>query len=92
MAVDSRTKRLSMLNFSIGALLPDPSGTIDVGGRLTLLDLYRGIVPSAGVDRTPVICPAADVLNLGAAAADVYTGLPVAADVLTRSGVEGDIA
>lgn len=55
MAIDTRTKRLSMLNFSIGALLPDPSGTIDAGDRLTLLDLYRGIAALAAVDRTPVV-------------------------------------
>lgn len=44
------------------------------------------------VTRAPVICPASDVLNLAAARADVYTGLPVAADVLSREAAEGDIA
>lgn len=44
------------------------------------------------INRAPVICPASDVLNLGAAGADVYTGLPVAADVLSRESAEGDIA
>jgi len=42
-AIDTRKKRLSMLNFAAGgnALLPDPQGDSDQGARLTLLGLYR---------------------------------------------------
>ena len=43
MAVDTRAKRLSMLNFGGGGLLPDPSGTVDAAARATLLNLYSGI-------------------------------------------------
>ena len=54
MAVDSRSKRLSMLNFSSEhLLLPDPSGTIGAGPRATLLDLYSGIAAGEVADPHP---------------------------------------
>lgn len=90
MAVDSRTKRLSMLNFSIGVLLPDPSGTIDVGNRLTLLDLYRGIVPSAAVDRTPVVF-VSQVFVAGATAAEVYSPGASAAEVFDAGATAAEV-
>ena len=43
MAIDTRKKRLSMLSFGGGDLLPDVDGSIDAGDRLTYLGLYRGI-------------------------------------------------
>lgn len=43
MAFDTAAKRLSILNFGAGDLLPKPSGTVDAGERSTLLDLYSGI-------------------------------------------------
>lgn len=44
MAVDSKDKRLSMLNFGDGGvLLPDSDGSIDVEDRAFLLGLYVGI-------------------------------------------------
>lgn len=55
MAVDTRAKRLSILNFGDGTgihLLPDPNVSgIDQGERQTLLDCYSGILfaePSVG--------------------------------------------
>jgi hypothetical protein len=47
MAVDTRVKRLSMLNFGDGTnihLLPDPDGTVDALDRATSLDLYAMIL------------------------------------------------
>lgn len=46
MAVDTRQKRMSMLNFGDGAnlhVLWEPDGTVDADDRLHLLDLYSGI-------------------------------------------------
>ena len=44
MAVDSRQKRLSMLNFEGGDLLPDPNTSgVDASERQTFLDKYSGI-------------------------------------------------
>jgi len=44
MAIDTKTKRLSMINFgSISTdTLPEPDASIDEGGRLHLLDLFSG--------------------------------------------------
>lgn len=55
MAIDSKSKRFSMLNFgSISTdLLPNPDGTIDQGDRQHLLDLYSGVL--AGVALADVI-------------------------------------
>lgn len=50
MSVDTRAKRLSMLNFGSDVLLPDPSGTVDQAARQTFLNMYSGILftlPSA---------------------------------------------
>lgn len=49
MAVDTRAKRLSMLNFVSGGLLPDPSGTVDAAARATFLRLYSGLVAVAAI-------------------------------------------
>lgn len=43
MAIDTAAKRLSMLNYGNGDLLPKPSGAVDAGERATLLELYSGI-------------------------------------------------
>lgn len=56
-AIDTRQKRLGMLNFHDGTtvwLLPDPlTSGIDAAERATLLDLYRGIAlagaPTLGI-------------------------------------------
>lgn len=48
MALDSRTKRLSMLNFTSGDLLPDPNVSSGQAERQTLLDLYSGILAAGG--------------------------------------------
>lgn len=54
MAVTTRAKRLSMMNFSSeGQLLPDPSGTVDGPARATLLDLYSGITLQGYADPHP---------------------------------------
>ena len=44
MAVDTKTKRLSMINFGTVTTdtLPEPDGTIDESDRLHLLDLFSG--------------------------------------------------
>ena len=50
MALDSRTKRLSMLAFASPLPVPmmDPSGVVvDAGDRLCFLHLYRGIAAGA---------------------------------------------
>ena len=56
--VDTRVKRLSMLNFGgegiSHLLLPDVSGSFDAGDRATLLDLYAGfgaVPPGGGAGR-----------------------------------------
>ena len=52
MALDSRTKRLSMLAFSSPLPVPlfDPSGSVlDAGDRLCMLHLYRGIAAGVAV-------------------------------------------
>ncbi len=49
MAVDTRQKRMSMLNFGDGTnlhVLWEPDGTVDADDRLHLLDLYSGIAAS----------------------------------------------
>jgi len=45
MAISSKDDRISMLNFSSGDLLPDPSGTLDQKARITLLNLFEGNTP-----------------------------------------------
>lgn len=44
MAVDTKTKRLSMINFGTVSTdtLPEPDASIDEGDRLHLLDLFSG--------------------------------------------------
>lgn len=44
MALDTRVKRLSMMNYVSRSLLPDPTGSFDQGDRQTLLDRYSGIL------------------------------------------------
>ena len=66
MAVDSRAKRLSFLNFGDGNnlyLLPDPDGTIDAADRLTLLDLYGGIAAGTPLFDIPWPVPPAVILT-----------------------------
>jgi len=50
MAVDTRTKRYSIMDLGSHSLvLPDPTGTYDAKERLLSLDLYSGIlVPDEG--------------------------------------------
>lgn len=52
MPVDTRVKRLSMLNYGgegiSHLLLPDVSGSFDQGDRQTLLDCYAGILFAGG--------------------------------------------
>jgi hypothetical protein len=43
MAIDTASKRASILGFGSGDLLPVPSGALEAGDRLTLLWLYSGI-------------------------------------------------
>lgn len=58
MPVDTRVKRLSMLNFGgegiSHLLLPDVSGAFDQGDRQTLLDCYSGILFAGGAPVTAV--------------------------------------
>lgn len=52
MAVDTREKRMSMLNFGDGCslhLLFEADGTVDADDRLHLLDLYSGIAAAGGI-------------------------------------------
>jgi len=52
MAVDTKSKRLSVLNLSSGVsllVLPDPDATIDGGDQQHLLDCYSGIAFGAAV-------------------------------------------
>ena len=62
MAVDTKTKRLSMINF--GTLttdtLPEPDASIDEGDRLHLLDLFSGNADA------PVGAPGPHRLGFGA--------------------------
>ena len=44
MALDTKSKRFSMLSFEDGALLPAPDGTIDAADRAHLIWLYGGIL------------------------------------------------
>lgn len=52
MAVDTSAKRLSMLNFADGDLLPEVDGGIEQDDKQTLLDCYGGITFS-GAAVTP---------------------------------------
>lgn len=52
MAIDTETKRKSIMAFGSGDLLPHPDGTISVGDRQTLLTLYFGIDTSLPDERT----------------------------------------
>jgi hypothetical protein len=50
MAVDTREKRMSMLNFGDGSnlhVLWEPDGTVDADDRQHLLDCYSGIAFAA---------------------------------------------
>lgn len=61
MAIDTRAKRLSMMNFVteavISDLLPDPDGTIDTGDKQTFLNKYSGIIfaGAPAAERTPTL-------------------------------------
>ncbi len=65
MAIDTKNKRFSMLNFGDGTsihLLPNPDGSIESGDRQHLLDCYSGIafseaVPSPILVRAKAIFP-----------------------------------
>ena len=52
MAIDTKTKRLSMINFGTMSTdtLPEPDATIDESDRLHLLDLFSG-----DADAPPVV-------------------------------------
>ena len=44
MAIDSKAKRFSMMNFGKRFIvLPPPTGTVDAAARATLLGMYSGI-------------------------------------------------
>ncbi len=47
MAVDTKAKRMSALNFGRGILLPSPAGTISQSDRQHLLLVYSGILAAA---------------------------------------------
>lgn len=74
MAVDTKAKRFSMLNFGGESLvLIDPDGTVGVPDRLHFLNLYSGIAadaPSVEVALTTAFPP--DTLTLSAETADTY--------------------
>lgn len=54
MAVDTKAKRFSMLNFGEGdILLPDSDGSFSQGDRQHLLGLYSGILAAAVVALGP---------------------------------------
>lgn len=67
MAVDTKAKRFSMLNFgSISTdLLPAPDGTIDQADRQHLLDLYGGILAAGAAVLGPYCVLAAEVFVAG---------------------------
>lgn len=44
MAIDTRRKRQSALNFRRGHILPNPSGTVDQAERQTFVNFYSGIL------------------------------------------------
>lgn len=52
MAIDSATKRFSILDFGIGGI-PIPDGSFDQGDRQTFLDGYSGILYGTAVPVTP---------------------------------------
>ena len=57
MAIDTASKRFSMLNFRRGIVLFPASGSITPGDRLHFLDLYSGIAPNPPpVVEQPSIC------------------------------------
>ena len=56
MALDTKEKRLSMINFGDGTnihTLPEPNASIDFGDRLHLLDLYSGTADTVRVPYQP---------------------------------------
>lgn len=77
MAVDTKDRRLSMLNFGEGdALLPDSDGSFDADDMAHLLGLYSGIslVPTggepAGILRRSAVSH--DVIRTAARSAETY--------------------
>lgn len=50
MAVDTNTKKLSLINFGLPWVdtLPEPSGDLDQGDRQHLISLYSGILAFEG--------------------------------------------
>lgn len=71
MAVDTRDKRFSMINFlaDVPWALPNPDGTIGTADRAILLNLYAGILPGEVVS---VETPAARIYTVPAEAR-IYT-------------------
>ena len=57
MAIDTETKRKSILGFGTGDFLPHPDGTIAIGDRLTFLELYSGLTPQEPSGRLEYTIP-----------------------------------
>ena len=53
MAIDTKGRRFSILNFAADDLLIHPDNTISGSDRLHLLGLYSGITPFVGVPTVP---------------------------------------
>lgn len=57
MPIDSKTKKLSLLNLNLPwvTTLPEPTGDLDEGDKLHLLNMYSGLAATAAaeVDLSP---------------------------------------
>ena len=85
MAIDTKEKRLSMLNLGLPwfRALPEPAASIAAGDRQHLLGLYSGIAASTAVPKFPgsVAATATGVGNLSVVAAGVGDAAVVVAGV-----------
>lgn len=90
MAVDTKEKRLSMLNVGLPwwTTLPEADGAIDADDRLHLLGLYSGI--AAVMVTGPFYPVVAQVYTPGSVAAEVYAPGSVAAQVHSPGSVAAE--
>lgn len=74
MAIDTLEKRISMLNFSAGVLLPYPPGdaSVSLEDRLTFLDLYSGPPPAMLLTLGPYKVAAKQIFTTGATAGQAF--------------------
>jgi hypothetical protein len=93
MAIDTLEKRISMLNFSAGDLLPYPPDVAEVSleDRLTFLDLYSGPPPAQLLVTGPWKVPAKELFSTGATAGQVFHTGQAAGQSFHTGAVAGEM-